>query len=268
MLKNFKVFFFIVFSSLVFAQTDYQIGPEDVLIIHVYEEEDLSIEVRVSSDGYITYPLLGRVQAVGLTVYEVEQKLVDLLAKDYLVNPQVTVFVKEYSSIYVLGEVHKPGPYNLVPNTTLMKAISMAGGLTEFADQDRILVIRKVENKKNVFEISLSEITEEGLKEKDIKLNPTDVIQVKRYENIYVLGQVNKPGEYVLKEELSVVESISLAGGFTKIAASNKVRVIRKEKGMQHVVEVPVADILKSGNTDKDVILKPNDVVMIPESFF
>ena len=270
----FKVVF--IFLSLCFslsslsvrAQTDYKIGPEDVLQIAVYEEEDLSLDVRVSSEGFITYPLLGRIEVADLTVHELESKITELLGQDYLVNPQVTVFIKEYSNVFISGEVNKPGQYSLVPNTTLMTALSMSGGLTEFADRNRVVVIRKEGESKKVFEISILDITEQGLKEKDIELKPNDVIQVKRYENVYVLGQVNKPGEYILKGKLTVVEAISLAGGLTKIAAPNKTRVIRNENGVQKVIEIPVGDILKTGDQRQDVVLDAKDVIMVPESFF
>ncbi|MDP3980268.1 MAG: polysaccharide biosynthesis/export family protein [Chlamydiota bacterium] len=266
-----KIIFLILFlfiNPFIYAQNDYQIGPEDVLEITVYEEEDLSLSVRVSPDGYMTYPLLGRIAVRGLSVRDLENKLTELLGKDYLVSPQVTIFVKEYSDIYVLGEVNKPGPYKLSTRTTIMKAIALAGGFTEFADRNHIEVIRETEKEKDILPVDLSFTDPENIKQKDISLKPKDVVNVYRLDNIYVLGQVNKPGEYPLKSGLTVVEAISLAGGFTKIAAKNKVKVIRNIKDEKKTFVVDISDILNSGNQNSDISLKPNDVVMIPESFF
>ena len=253
-----------------YGESDYRVGSEDVLKVSVYDEPDLSLEVRVSSDGIITYPLLGRVKVGGLTIPEVEKALLDLLGKDYLVNPQVTVFVQEYGTIYVIGEVHTPGPYPLKPHMSLMSALAMAGGITDLAALDKVIVIRKEGDSKQVIEVSVDEMTNGGLKGKDIVLRPYDVIQVKKSsgKNIYILGQVTKPGEYELKESLTVVEAISLAGGLTKISAPNRTRVIRVEDGKKTVIKVPVNSILKSGNKKEDVTLQADDVVMVPESFF
>lgn len=164
------------------AAQDYLIGPDDVLKISVYREEDMDRVVRVSSDGYISFPLLGRVRAEGLTVSQLERNLIMELIK-YLKNPQVTVFINEYSTITVSG-------------------------------------------------------------------------------------QVEKPGSYPLRGELSVIEAISMAGGFTKIAAKNAVKVMRLEKGEKKTILVRVADISKTGDKLKDVLLKRGDIVFVPETLF
>lgn len=252
------------------AQTDYRIGPEDVIQISVYEEPDLSLEIRVSADGHITYPLLGRVEVAGLTPQELEQKLIELLEKDFLVDPQVSVVIKGYGNIYVIGEVRQPGPYQLSPNMTLMTALALAGGITDAATQDQVRVVRHAGESREIFEISLSDITQEGMREKDIQLKPNDVVLVRKSAsgNVYVLGQVIKPGEYPMKDKLTVVEAISLAGGLTKVAAPNRTRVIRVEDGVKKVIKVPVNKILQSGEKKRDVVLKSDDVIVVPESFF
>jgi len=163
--------------------TEYTIEPEDVLNVSVYGQSDLSSKVRVTSQGEINFPLLGNVKVTGLTISQLEKKLAELLEKDYLVNPQVTVFIEEYhpKQVFVLGSVAKPGAYNLSKEkqTTVLEAIAMAGGFAKEADQDGTKVIRVEESgQKTTIKIKVSDITKRGDKEKDLPLKPNDMIIV------------------------------------------------------------------------------------------
>ena len=163
--------------------TDYRVGPENVLNIDVYygKGEKFSQKVKVSSDGYITFPFLGKVKIGGLTVSEVEQKLKTLLGKDYFVNPQVSVFVEEYSTVSILGEVEKPGVYPIQGNLTVVKLISMAGGFTKIAAPKKVKVIRTLpDGNKKVIRVNVYEIMKRGEKgkEEDILLKPGDIVIV------------------------------------------------------------------------------------------
>ncbi len=138
----------LVFSLFSYAQ-DYTIRERDVLKITVYEHPDLSMNVRVGSDGTITFPLIGSVKVSGLTEKEVQEKIRALLADGFIVNPQVTVVVEEYKDFfYVTGEVKKPGAYKYEEGMNVLKAITIAGGFTEKASKRRIKIIRK-EQKMN-----------------------------------------------------------------------------------------------------------------------
>lgn len=120
----------------------YQLGPGDQIIINVFGEDDLSMEVRLSDSGKLNYPLLGVLQVEGLTVNELEDRITDGLEGDYLIDPDVTVTMKEYRRIYLNGEVRKPGGYPYEPGLTLERAIALAGGFTEFASRKKIEVKR------------------------------------------------------------------------------------------------------------------------------
>ena len=119
----------------------YLLGAGDVINIGVYDEPDLSLEVRIGLSGAISYPLLGDVKVAGLTPKEVEEKLLNGLKGPYLVDPSVTVSIVEYRPFYVTGEVTKPGSYAFHPGLTVDKAISIAGGFTDRASRRRIFVI-------------------------------------------------------------------------------------------------------------------------------
>ena len=140
---------------------EYQIGPENVLQIDVYygKGEKISQKVRVSSRGFINFPLIGEVEVMGLTVTALQDKLTKLLGDDYLVNPQVTVFIEEYSTVSIMGEVKRPGVYPIKGRLTVMELISIAEGFTKIAAPNKVKVIHttldgsKQENVVRVYDI-------------------------------------------------------------------------------------------------------------------
>ena len=134
----------VVFSAPV-APSEYVIGPENSLTIDIYygKEDKISQKVRVSSKGEITCPLVGDIHAQGMTVSELQRKLTDMLARDYLVNPQVTVYIEEYSTVSIVGEVKMPGSYPIKGKLTVIELISVAQGFTKIAAPNKVKVVRK-----------------------------------------------------------------------------------------------------------------------------
>lgn len=164
------------------SKTDYKINSADLLEITVYREEDLTRTARISQNGTISFPLVGIIHLGGKSTTEAGQALAKKLG-EYLVNPQVTIFVKEYGNkqIYVLGEVKNPGSFELPTETqlTVLEAISKAGGFSPIAAKDRTKVIRTNDDGKNEsLIIDVSAITTKGEKHKDIALKPNDVIYI------------------------------------------------------------------------------------------
>ena len=160
--------------------SEYKLQPTDVLNITVHEHPDLSTRTRVTQDGKITFPLIGKVDAEGLTVQELEEKIRELLEAKYLVSAQVLVFIEEYHprQVSVIGEVNSPGKYDMPEekDMTFLVAIAMAGGFTEDADLNKARVIRVKDGKKETIIIKVKDITEKGLKEKDVIIEPDDII--------------------------------------------------------------------------------------------
>ena len=163
-------------------KAEYGLHPTDVITITVHGQPDLTTKTRVTADGYITFPLLGKVSVAGLTVPELEQKLKESLEKDYLVNAQVLIFIEEYNArqVSVLGEVKSPGKYALPgeKEMTLMQAIAMAGGFTKFADLTKTKVMRAENGEKKTIVINVKSITEKGDKDQDIILRAEDIVVV------------------------------------------------------------------------------------------
>jgi polysaccharide export outer membrane protein len=142
----------------------------------VYGEEDLSQEVRVTTGGYITYPLLGRIKASGMSVMELEDALMRSLAKDYIRNPEVQVFVKEFSNIYVFGQVKEPGPCLFKGGMTAVQAITTAGGFSKIANPRKVRIVRTHHGERQVIQVNVSAITNGD--EEDILLQPGDTVVV------------------------------------------------------------------------------------------
>lgn len=147
----------------------YVLGPRDVLKITVYDHEDLNTIVRVTEGGRISFPLLGEIPVAGLTVQALERKITKMLANGYIVKPHVSVFVEEFRVVvYVTGEVKKPGSYPYEEGMTTLKAITLAGGLTEKAAAGRTKIKRKDDGK----EISLKAKMEDAIQPEDVIVVP------------------------------------------------------------------------------------------------
>lgn len=123
--------------------SDYKLGPGDRLTITVFNEKDLSVDVRLSDAGTLSFPLLGEVRAQGMTIGMLQDYLAEQLRTGYLVNPQVYVSIVEYRQFFVNGEVNKPGGLSFMPGLTVRKAIALAGGFTPRASFSKIFVIHE-----------------------------------------------------------------------------------------------------------------------------
>lgn len=159
--------------------TSYKIGPGDVLSISVWKEEDMQLEVLVKPDGGITFPLAGDLQAKGLTTQELTEELKQKL-KRYIPNPVVTVSVLQTTSnkIYVVGKVNRPGEYKATHYMDVLQALSLAGGLTPYAESDEIKIIRRSNGKKYVYEFDYDEVINGEKLEMNIILEAGDTIAV------------------------------------------------------------------------------------------
>ena len=159
--------------------SSYKIGPGDVLSISVWKEEDMQLEVLVKPDGGITFPLAGDLLAKGLTTQELTEVLKQKL-KRYIPNPVVTVSVLQTTSnkIYVVGKVNRPGEYKATHYMDVLQALSLAGGLTPYAESDEIKIIRRSNGKKYVYEFDYDEVINGEKLEMNIILEAGDTIAV------------------------------------------------------------------------------------------
>jgi polysaccharide export outer membrane protein len=255
------------------AGQEYTIGPRDVLGITVWGQADLSRDYGVDPDGFIPFPLIGRVKAAGSTPKELAAQLTELLGKDYLVNPQVIVSVKEYLSqkVQVLGAAEKPGVYYLTGPTSLLEILSRAGGFASTAGKQVLLIHNRgaTDGSSTVQRLSLEKI-QAGDPSENTRVQSQDIVIVSKAQaySYFIFGEVKKPGAYVLDKDTNILEGITVAGGFTDKAAPGRTRVIRSTPQGQKVIEVDMNDILRRGREAKTVMLQESDVVVVPESFF
>ena len=252
---------------------EYTIGPLDVLGITVWGQADLSRDYGVDPDGFIPFPLIGRVKAAGSTPKELAAQLTELLGKDYLVNPQVIVAVKEYLSqkVQVLGAAEKPGVYYLTGPTTLLEILSRAGGFASTAGKQVLLVRNHGASDGSSAAVRLSlEKIQAGDPSENTRVQSQDIVIVSKAQaySYFIFGEVKKPGAYTLDKDTNLLEGITVAGGFTDKAAPGRTRVIRSTPQGQQVIEVDMNDILRRGREAKTVMLQESDVVVVPESFF
>jgi polysaccharide export outer membrane protein len=252
---------------------EYTIGPRDVLGITVWGQADLSRDYTVDPDGFTPFPLVGRIMAAGRSPQELAAHLTELLGKDYLVNPQVIVTVKEYLSqkVQVLGAAERPGVYYLTGLTTLLDILSKAGGFGSTAGK-QVLLVRNdgaSNGSSAVLRLSLDKI-QAGDPSENARVLSQDIVIVSKAQaySYFVFGEVAKPGAYPFDKETNILEGITVAGGFTPKAAPGRTRVIRTTPKGQQVIEVDMNDILRRGREAKSVMLQESDVVVVPESFF
>jgi len=259
-------------------KVDYKIGGYDVLSITIYEEADLSRDhVRVAADGYITFPLVGRIKVENLNTSEIEQRISQrLMEGQFLFDAHVSVMVEEYRSkqYLILGSVKAPGKYYLREQERVLDAISRSKGI-DFEQGGKQAMIVRTEHpnteyeRKIVIRIDLEALLSGSDQLSNIPLQDNDVLYFPKPEFFYIIGQVKNPGSFpYVQKRVTLVEAISMAGGFTTIAARNRTRIIRVENGVEKIIEVKVDAITNSGKKGQDVTIQPEDVIVVPESFF
>jgi polysaccharide export outer membrane protein len=232
------------------------LGPEDKLRITVYEHDDLSQEVSLASDGGFAFPLIGKVQASGMTIEQLEQHLKKKLGKDYIVDPQVSVTMLESRNrhVFVLGAVGSPGVYPLKYNATVLELITQAGGVRDDAAWYAWYVPAGEKTTERGTKIDLEKLLSGAIRP-SIQLQNGDTIHVPQGAFVYVTGEVAKPGRYPLTRYTTVDRAIILAGGFTQFAAKKRIRVRRMVNGEQKEYHARTSDELQN-----------EDVVIVPES--
>lgn len=264
-------------SSPTSAQ-EYSLGPQDVLKITVWGQGDLSQQYPVAGDGFISFPLIGRVKVEGLTTTRIADRIRELLDKDYLVNPQVMVSVADYRSqkVYVLGELGNPGVYVLTGPTTVLELLSKAGGVSTLAGKTLMLLRphdtsapgeKKGQGENQVLRLNIDKIQAGELKE-NVLLKGGDTVLIPRAHGFFVLGEVKSPGAYPLEEKMTILEGITIAGGFTDVASPGRTKVMRTTSKGEKVIAVDMNEIIKQGRRDKAIRLRENDVIIVPQSFF
>jgi len=280
-------------------QGEYVIGSGDLLRIDVFDVPELSRDVRVVESGYISLPLISvKVRAGGLTAFQLEEKIAELLQVNGLVShPQVTVFLKEQRSqpITVIGAVKHPIVYQAIRQTSLLEVLSEAGGIAD--DAGSVVIVTRATRAGNeaaglpaergenggtagtsqdvasatpqIITVGLKDLLESGDPKFNIPLVGGDIVSVPRAGIVYVVGAVERPGGFVLQndgEQMSALKVLALAGGMKGTSKPDQAVVIRKDRatGRNQEIAVKLNKIME--RKAEDVRLLANDILFVPDS--
>ena len=241
------------------------IGPGDLLSMTTFDVPELDQTIRVSDTGDAVLTLVGSLHLAGLTAAEAQRLIEDRLRQgNFLLDPHVSLIIREYGTqgVSVLGEVRKPGVYQVLGTRTLLDIISEAGGTTPLAAQQATVKRRAGEEK---LVASLSNDPAELLAQQ-VELRPGDTVIVPKAGIVYVLGDVGRPGGYVMQNSgrISLLEAVAMAEGVNRTAAKKHTRLIRKSASSATDTVLDLKPILEGRAPDPE--LHPEDIVYVPPS--
>jgi polysaccharide export outer membrane protein len=251
---------------------EYRIGKDDFVQIVVFDVPSLETSARVSASGTISMALVGELSAASKTPRELEQLVESTLRAKKLVNePQVRVLVREYASqpVSMMGAVRVPGIYQIKGQKYLLEMLAMAQGLDQALAGQTIHVYRRESELGDAIQTSINveDLFEKGKSELNIPIKAGDVINVLPAGSIFVVGEVTRPGEYVLRQgkNVTVTKALALGGGFNREAKKNQSLIIRLHSdGTREEIKINAQKIL-DGSLD-DVALMENDILFIPSN--
>ncbi|HJQ67363.1 MAG TPA: polysaccharide biosynthesis/export family protein [Blastocatellia bacterium] len=282
-------------NILVSPDEDYRIGPRDVIEVRIEDAEALSGTYAVMADGTFVMNYLRRIKAEGKTTEELATHIADGLRGRYLKDPQVIVSVKQFHSrtFFIQGSVRRPGVYNIEGHPSLLKLITVAGGLADNHGANAT-VIREVKQKRGwktldgqtpqvsvTANAQAASVEQEGpdyefktvnitglLKGQNdnMFLEPGDIVNIPPLDIFYVAGEVNAPGSFQLKEGTTLRQAITLAQGTTYNAAMGRGIIFRDDPltGKREEIKIDISQVM-SGKKD-DIAIMPNDIVLVPNS--
>ncbi len=211
------------------TKSDLRLGPGDLIHITVYDMPELDQHVRVSDQGNVTLSLIGQVKAEGLSAEQLSQEIARKLREgEYAKRPSVNVMVDEYTTqgVTVVGEVVKPGVIPVFSSHDLLDILSSAGGLKDTASTEILIRRRWVDGEPERIQLGRDS---KSLSGPIVKVNPGDQVIVPLAGIVYMLGDLNRPGGYVMSEngKITLLQALAMAGGSTRTAAENNTRLVR-----------------------------------------
>jgi polysaccharide export outer membrane protein len=256
-------------SSIARGQDSLLIAPGDLLHIQVADTPEMDGDARVTDQGMVPVVGIGEVKVAGLTPSDAANAIHDrLIASHYLNHPQVSVNVEEFATLQVsvIGEVKASGAYPIATPRPILDVLALAGGLTPEAN--RHLLVERKGDQLHPLDYYVSNNATQAI-EQQVMVNPGDTIVVPRAGIVYILGDVNRPGGYVMsnnESQLTLLQGLALAGGVTRAAKQGHAHLIRQKQGGGFTdTELSVGEIQKG--KQPDLALLPGDVLYLPFSF-
>jgi polysaccharide biosynthesis/export protein len=261
----------------------YTLGIEDQITVRALHVEEITeAPVRISGDGNIRLPLAGLIHAAGMTVSQLEDTIAARL-RPFVLEPEVSVSITDFRSgpVSVLGSVKNPGIYQMQGHKTIAEVLSMAGGpdaaagavvkITRAVDQGPIALAGAsvdASGKFTVAEVSLVSILKADQPQNNIAIQAHDIVSVPRAEMVYVIGEVQRAGGFVLTDgkAISLLQALSLAGGLNKVAQPKRASLLRPTSDSTKRTEVPI-DLNKIlAGSAPDVPMLPGDILFVPNN--
>jgi len=251
------------------ATTGYRIGPNDLLEITVVGIDELDSTVRVSESGTISLSLIGQVGVAGMTRAEAAAEIEAALER-YVRQPEVIIEIQEFQSqqYTVMGAVASSGIHKIEGETRILEALSTAGGINAAEAAGTISIIREGLDGFPIV-IDAADLVDRGDMAFNILVEADDVINVVRKPrySIYMHGQIASPGDYELREPITLLRAIAMAGGLADRAAAKRIKILRTgPDGRPQTIECNLKDI-ESGEAP-DVPIRAGDVIVVPETVF
>jgi len=252
-------------------QSDFVLGPEDIVKITVWGSKELTSAMPIRPDGFISFPLIGDIKAQGLTPGQLKNEIARQL-KDFINEPNVVVIVEEINSINIsiAGEVKKPGVFKANRAITLLHLFSMAQGFTEDADLHRSYVLR--DGKK--IDVRIFKLVEEDDFSQNIWLKSNDLVYIHTnfQSQINITGEVREPQIIPFQEGMTFLDAVMSAKGLTRIALPEGAIIYRQSQndaGEKLTTKIPVAlnKVISEGDLSKDIALMPGDIIHVPKNF-
>lgn len=245
------------------ATKDYVLGPGDTIRVTVYQNQDLTLETRINENGTISYPLLGSVKVGGLNVNDAEKAIATGLKEgNFVKQPQVSILLMTAAAnqVSVLGMVNKPGRYPVIASSNkLSEIMAMAGGIIPGSGSDIVVVSGTRDGQAFRKEIDFTKVFASSGSEADLELRNGDTIWVDRAPQVYMYGEVQRPGAQVLQRGTTVLQALANAGGLTLRGTQRGIKVHRRDEATGQVT------VIEPGLNDQ---LKPNDIIYVKESLF
>lgn len=240
---------------------DYKLSAGDSIRIQVFQNQDLTLETKVSETGTVTYPLIGEVHLGGGSTFDAEQEIARRLEQGgFVKKPQVTVvLLQSYGNqVSVLGQVNKPGRFPLESfHVRLTEVLALAGGIAS-TGADSVILSGSRAGKPFTREIDIPSIFLDGASDKDVTISPGDVVYVHRAPMFYIYGEAQRPGTYRVERNMTLQQALASGGGPTPRGTDKRLRVTRHTAGGVVQIDAPVLT---------DPVL-PDDVIYVRESLF
>ncbi len=247
---------------------EYVLGLGDSVEVAVFGEPDVSRTVTIRPDGKVSLPLIGEVQAAGLTPTQLAERVTSAL-RAYIKNPVVSISVHTFQRavVYLVGQVTHPGATEIQHGWTLLEVMAATGGVTARAALRRASLIRR--GTGQTINVDLERLLNKGDRSANVGVEPGDIIMVPTLQNrVLVLGSVRTPGAHDLDDGARFLEALAAAGGPLERSGTNNIGVIRNGPDGKSVVRVVDLNKIIRGDGSLNIPVQDADVIYVPQGSF